>query len=293
MRICPKCRQGSLPDHWQCSSCEYQPQRENGFVLFAPDLMKEHEGFPPERYPVIARLESESFWFRSRNKLILWILNRQFSQMKTFLEIGCGTGFVLSGVNSAFPEVSLSASEIDSAGLPYIRQKVEAANVFQMDARHIPFREEFDVIGAFDVIEHIDEDEEVLSQIYNACKPGGGVIITVPQHPSLWSEVDVFSCHKRRYTKNELIGKIQKAGFEIVDTTSFVTLLLPLMLLSRLKIKSKKKDFDPMKEWSIPGFLNRILEGIMSFERILIKAGLRFPAGGSLLCVGKKKKAYE
>lgn len=293
MRICPQCSQDSLSDNWQCSSCQYQPKRENGFVLFAPDLMKEHEGFPPERYPVIARLESGSFWFRARNKLILWILNHQFRQMKTFLEIGCGTGFVLSGIHSAFPEVSLSASEIDSAGLPYIRQKVETADIFQMDARHIPFREEFDVIGAFDVIEHIDEDEEVLRQIYNACKPGGGVVITVPQHRFLWSEVDTFSHHKRRYTKKELIGKIQEAGFEIVDITSFVSIILPLMLLSRLRIKSKKKDYDPMKEWSMPGFLNRMLELIMGFERILIKAGLRFPAGGSLLCIGRKNKAHE
>ncbi len=293
MIICPQCCQESLSEDWQCPSCQYQPRREDGFVLLAPDLMKDHEGFPPERYPLMARLESGSFWFRSRNKLILWILKRRFPQMKTFFEIGCGTGFVLSGVHSAFPEVSLSASEIDPAGLPFVRQKVESADIFQMDARRIPFREEFDVIGAFDVIEHIEEDEEVLSQIYNACKPGGGVIITVPQHPSLWSEVDVFTCHKRRYTKNELVGKIQRAGFEVIETTSFVSLLLPLMLLSRLKIKSKKEDFDPMREWSLPGFLNRILEWVMGFERILIKAGLRFPAGGSLLCVGKKSEDHE
>ena len=289
MRVCPQCCQGPLSENWQCPSCQYQPRQEDGFVLFAPDQIEEHEGFPAERYPVLARFESGNFWFRSRNKLILWILKRYFPGMKTFFEIGCGTGFVISSVASAFPDVSLSASEIDSAGLPFVRQKVERAEIFQMDARHIPFREQFDVIGAFDVIEHIEEDEEVLSQIYNACKPGGGVIITVPQHPFLWSEVDVYSCHKRRYTKNELVAKIQRAGFEIVDTISFVSLLLPLMFLSRLMTKSKKEDFDPMRELSLPRFLSRILEGIMDFERILIRAGLRFPAGGSLLCVGKKK----
>jgi len=288
MRVCPQCCRGPLSENWQCPSCQYQPRREEGWLLFAPDLMKEHEGFPPERYPILARFESGNFWFRSRNKLILWFLKRRFRPMKTFLEIGCGTGFVLSGVRSAFPEVSLSASEIDSAGLPFVRQKVESADIFQMDARRIPFREEFDVIGAFDVIEHIEKDEEVLSQIYNACKPGGGVIITVPQHPSLWSEVDVFSSHQRRYTKNELVGKIQRAGFEIVETTSFVSLLLPLMFLSRLKPQYKKEDFDPMRELSLPRFLNWMFCWIMDFERVLIKAGLRFPAGGSLLCVGKK-----
>ena len=288
MRVCPQCHQEDLFENWQCPSCQYQPRRENGFVLFAPDLMKEHEGFPPERYPVLARNEADNFWFRSRNKLILWILKRQFQSMENFLEIGCGTGFVLSGVASAFPEARLSASEIDLAGLPFVRQNVPDSRIFQMDARHIPFKEEFDVIGAFDVIEHIEEDEKVLNQIYNACKPGGGVIITVPQHPSLWSEVDVFSQHKRRYTKKELVSKIKRAGFEVLETISFVSLLLPMMYLSRLKNDSKK-DFDPMREFSMPGILNRTLEVILDFERILIQAGLGFPAGGSLLCVGKKQ----
>lgn len=290
MRICLKCRQGDLSENWQCPSCHYQPQREGGFLVFAPELMKEHEGFPAERYPVLAPYESGNFWFRSRNKLVLWMLKRCFQQMSTFLEIGSGTGFVLSGVHSAFPGASLSASEIDSAGLPFVRDRVENANVFQMDARRIPYREEFDVIGAFDVIEHIEEDEEVLSQIFTACKPGGGVIITVPQHPSLWSEADVFACHKRRYTKNELVGKIQKAGFEIVDSISFVSLLVPLMLLSRLRLKSKDEDYDPMREYLMPRFFNWMLEQIMNFERFLIQIGLRFPVGGSLLCVGRKPK---
>ena len=289
MRICLKCQQGSLSEDWECPSCHYQPLRKEGIVLFAPELIEEYKGFPPERYPLLAELESANFWFRSRNKLVLWILKRHFRDMKNFLEIGCGTGYVLSGVASAFPETRLSASEIDSAGLPFVRQKAQNADMFQMDARHIPFREEFDLIGAFDVIEHIEEDEKVLSQIYNACKPGGGVIITVPQHPSLWSEVDVFSHHKRRYAKNELICKIQKAGFEIVEIISFVSLLLPILLMSRLK-KESKKDFDPMREFAIPGFLNQVLETVMDFERVLIKMGLRFPAGGSLLCIGKKQK---
>jgi len=257
-------------------------------VLFAPDLVEAHQGFPPERYPLLARHESDNFWFRSRNKLVLWILKRHFQNMQNFLEIGCGTGFVLSGVASTFPEVSLSASEIDSAGLPFVRQKAPGAEIFQMDACQIPFEEEFDVIGAFDVIEHIEEDEKVLGQIYNACKPGGGVVITVPQHPWLWSEIDAFSHHKRRYTRKELLGKIKGAGFEIIATISFVSLLLPMMVLSRLK-NSSQKDFDPMREFSMPRILNRTLEGIMSFERILIQAGLGFPGGGSLLCVGKKR----
>ncbi|MEE8206562.1 MAG: class I SAM-dependent methyltransferase [Nitrospinaceae bacterium] len=256
-------------------------------MLFAPGLAEEHEGFPAGKYPALAKVESKNFWFRSRNKLIVRVLNRHFGNQKSFLEIGCGTGFVLSGVAAAFPEARMSASEIDLAGLPFVRQRVARAEIFQVDARQIPYQQEFDVIGAFDVIEHIEEDEKVLNQIYNACKPGGGVVITVPQHPWLWSPIDTLSCHKRRYTKKELVRKIKRAGFEIVETISFVSLLLPLMLVSRLRTVSEK-DLDPMRELSLPKFLNRMFCWIMDLERVLIQAGLRLPVGGSLLCVGKK-----
>ena len=287
MRICLKCGQGLLPDNWQCSSCHFQPLQQDGFRLFAPGLAEEHEGFPAGKYPALAKVESENFWFRSRNKLIVRILSRHFGNQKSFLEIGCGTGFVLSGVAAAFPEARMSASEIDLAGLPFVRQRVARAEIFQMDACQIPFKDEFDVIGAFDVIEHIEEDEKVLNQIYNACKPGGGVIITVPQHPWLWSPLDTHSHHKRRYTKKELVGKIKEAGFEVAETFSFVSLLMPFMWLSRLKSASGK-DYDPMRELALPKFINWVFCRFMDLERVLFKAGVQFPLGGSLLCVANK-----
>jgi len=139
------------------------------------------------------------------------------------------------------------------------------------------------------VIEHIEEDEQVLSQIYNACRPGGGVVITVPQHPWLWSPLDDFGKHKRRYSNKELVGKMEGAGFDVVESASFMSLLLPFVLLSRLRYKMGS-DVDPARELSLSGWVNRIFEGIMTFERMLFKKDLRFPAGSSLLCVGKKKR---
>lgn len=287
MRVCLQCDHSFLSANWECPSCNHQPVQQDGFRLFAPELAKNNEGFPLGRYPALAKVESENFWFQSRNKLVVKALDRHFGNFKNFLEIGCGTGFVLSGVNSAYPEVSLSASEINIEGLPFVRQRVGKAQVFQMDARRIPFREEFDVIGAFDVIEHITDDETVLAQIYSACKPGGGVIITVPQHPWMWSPLDTHSHHKRRYTRKELVHKIQEAGFEVVETISFVSVLFPLMLYSRLKAATEK-NFDPLQIWALPKSVNRILGWVMRFERVLIASGIRFPFGGSLLCVGKK-----
>jgi SAM-dependent methyltransferase len=157
-----------------------------------------------------------------------------------------------------------------------------------MDARRIPFREEFDVIGAFDVLEHIKEDEAVLTQMYQATRKGGGILITVPHHPFLWSTSDDFARHARRYQTRELRNKVKKAGFEVLRMTSFVSLLLPLLALSRLKQRFSREPFDPSAEFNISSSVNTALEKILDAERTLIRAGLSLPAGGSLLLAGRR-----
>jgi SAM-dependent methyltransferase len=81
-----------------------------------------------------------------------------------------------------------------------------------MDAQRIPYREEFDVAGAFDVIEDVENDRAVLQELRTALAPGGGLILTVPQHPALWSEYDVRAGHVRRYRASELRAKVIGVG---------------------------------------------------------------------------------
>ena len=157
-----------------------------------------------------------------------------------------------------------------------------------MDARRIPFRGEFDVVGAFDVIEHIEDDRAVLAELGAAAAPAGGLLLTVPQHPFLWSEYDVRAGHLRRYSARELGAKVMEAGLEIVRMTSFVALLLPFMYLSRRAQRAPGADYDPLAELRIAPWLNRVLEGALGAERVLIKAGVDFPVGGSLLVVARR-----
>ena len=274
---------------WQCPSCHFEPDQIAGFPAFAPNLAEANDGFQASYFDELAPLEANNFWFRSRNQLIIWALGHYFPNMKNYLEIGCGTGFVLSGVKQAFPHLHLSGSEIFSNGLIYAKTRVGQCDIFQMDARHIPFEDEFDIIGGFDVLEHITEDEEVLAQLHRAVRPGGGIVLTVPQHAFLWSKADECACHVRRYSSGELKKKVRKAGFELVKSTSFVSLLLPLMVISRLRQRSGDKDYDSMAELKLSGAINKILEQIMRLERALIRMGLPFPAGGSLLLVARKR----
>lgn len=288
MKICISCGAKFTDSNWLCPACFSRPGQVNGYLSFAPEEAQSNEGFQPHHFAELADAEAGHFWFRSRNRLIIWALRHFFPRARNFLEIGCGTGFVLSGVAEANPQLEMSGSEIHSAGLNYAANRVKHATLFQMDARDIPFENEFDVIGAFDVLEHIEEDEKVLAQMFHAISAGGGVILTVPQHRFLWSQQDEYACHVRRYEAQELHDKVEQAGFRVESATSFVSLLLPLMFLSRLSKRKPVENYDAAQEFRISGPANRVLERVLDLERMMIRAGISFPAGGSRLMIARK-----
>ena len=267
----------------------------HGFRAFAPSLATRGPGFRESFFAELFALEAQNFWFRARNELILWAMSRYFSGLRNFLEIGCGTGYVLSGVRAAFPSAALVGSEIFVSGLAFAAGRVPSAEFYQIDATAIPFREHFDVIGAFDVLEHIEDDESVLQQVTQALVPGGGFLLTVPQHPSLWSPQDDHAHHVRRYTAVEIRRKLMRSGLEVIRVTSFMSLLLPMMAASRLRMRASRADgaFDAMAELRQPRAINAILEHVMGAERLLIRHGVSFPAGGSLLVVARRPRSME
>jgi SAM-dependent methyltransferase len=261
----------------------------NGILAHALDLASAGSGFRSEFFSELAGLEATNFWFRARNELIVWALRRYKPEAETFLEVGCGTGYVLSGIANACPEIVLTGSEVFSEGLSYAAARVRTAHLMQMDARRVPFVEEFDAIGAFDVLEHIDEDEAVLAQLYRALKPGGALFLTVPQHPWLWSDCDAHACHVRRYTRIDIEGKVRQSGFELVRSTSFVTILLPAMIFSRFWRNGKRDKFDAARELRIHPALNGFFYSLLLLEIAGIRRGMDYPVGGSRFIAARKK----
>lgn len=289
MRLCPACAAPLASEGWNCPACGHQAQQRAGFLALAPELAAQSEGFDPALFAELAALEETNFWFRARNRLIVCALKRHVPAFSDFLEVGCGTGYVLQGVAAAFPGARICGTEAQTEGLQFAASRVSRASFMQMDARHMPFEREFDVIGAFDVIEHIVEDDIVLAQMHRALRPSGHLLLTVPQHPFLWSEYDVRAHHVRRYTGGELRQKLARSGFEIVKMTSFVSVLLPLMMLSRLTRRTESPDYDPLAELRIGRLTNTLLELALDVERVLIRAGIPLPVGGSLLAVARRE----
>lgn len=289
MKRCIDCHSNHESSLCKCPNCDFTPISINGFEAYAPKLAHDGGGFKENYFSELAALEDTNFWFRSRNQLILWAIERYCPNFRSFLEIGCGTGYVLSGVAKKFPNRKLSGSEIFVAGLSFAAERLPHTEFMQMDARNIPFKGEFDVIGAFDVLEHIKEDEEVLAQMYTALNPKGLMLLTVPQHTWLWSATDDHACHVRRYTKKDLHQKIKAAGFEVIKSTSFIAMLLPAMIISRFcQKKTSNKKIDATAELRISPWLNAFFYQILRCELVMIKQGVNFRLGGSRLVVAQK-----
>jgi SAM-dependent methyltransferase len=291
MKLCGSCGRGFVSPGWTCPWCGTGPQNRRGFLSFPTEEPNEGESYLPEYFPQLFELEKGSFWFRHRTRIILHAMSRYFPSEGNTLEIGCGTGFILSEIRKRHPHMMLSGSDLFAEGLQYASSRVPDAAFYQMDACRMPFDSEFDLILALDILEHIEDDTKALGEIYRSIRPGGGLIVTVPQHRWLWSIQDEKAFHQRRYARSELVGRMQDQGFQIVRVTSFVSLLLPLMVLSRVTGRlaaSRSEEYDPLRELKISPGLNAVMQAVCFLESMLLKSGVGLPAGGSLLCVGIK-----
>lgn len=287
MNRCPAC---GAPDivRRRCARCGFEPVELEGFLAYAPELAAGGPGYDPRHFEVLASLEAEHFWFQARNQLILSAFAHHFRSASSYLEVGCGTGFVLQAMSTAFPSLAVSASELFVEGLRFASLSNPRARLFQMDATRLPFDSSFDVIGAFDVLEHIEDDARAAAELFRATKTGGGVVLTVPQHAWLWSAQDEAAHHCRRYRPGQLEALLVAAGFRIADSQSFVSLLLPAMLAVRRLGSAPATKLDPYREFRLPRWLNHTCRQIMRVELALIEAGSRFPVGGSRLVVARK-----
>jgi SAM-dependent methyltransferase len=300
-RLCPGCGAASpvapgdalWPLAWRCASCGYRLPRAAGFAQLAAALDETNEGFALEGIDPLATVEEDHFWFGNRNEMVRWLVQRYAPTAGRVLEIGCGTGFVLSALRQALPAATITGSELHSRGLAAAhRRHGEAIELIQMDARHCHLAETVDLVGAFDVLEHIPQDGDVLSEICRILKPGGILIATVPQHPWMWSTADDLARHQRRYRLGELARKARSAGLQPLYQSSFVTLAFPLMVAMRLlaRLRPTKQSLAAISEThlNVNPAANSVLRGLGRVEQALRRAGVPLPFGGSQVLVASK-----
>lgn len=300
-RLCRSCGAPSAieftdelwPRAWRCTECGCSAPTAGGFVSLATALDHENEGFDLGAFDLLAKVEAEHFWFVARNELICWLVRRFAAGAQRVLEVGCGTGFALYALRQALPGAQIAGGELHNAGLAVASQRHGAAvELLQMDARDSGLVDAVDLVGAFDVLEHIADDGAALRGIARMLKPGGTLIATVPQHPWLWSSADDLARHQRRYRSNELAEKAKAAGLEPVYRSSFMTLSLPLMAASRIRERNRATprslEEQVAAEFRLSPLTNKAMLLLARLEHTLRRAGLPLPVGGSQVLVARR-----
>lgn len=283
---CVGCGSQLRRGEWACIRCLETACNDYLRTPDVPEASTVRTGYDPSLFERMAAIEPTSFWFRGRNKVILSALDRWFPDARSFLEVGCGTGYVLSAIVGARRNLEAVGAELFPEGLRVARRRLKGVPLVQMDARSLNVDGAFDVVGAFDVLEHIDHDEDALRSMLKALRPGGGLVATVPQHRWLWSQADEFAGHARRYKRRELTRRMLGAGFELLWTTSFVTLLLPVVTTSRLV--ASQHSYSLEREFGLPRQIDWLCERTLDLERAALSRGVSVPVGGSLLVVAQR-----
>ena len=287
MRLCVSCAATLNGAGWACPRCGLTPPVVDGVTVLAPELAQGNPVDAVYRYEALRAAERRHFWFNSRFRLIVWAIERYFPDVQSLFDAGCGTGGVLSALRLRLPRVRIVAGDAHLSGLAFARRQQPEIAFVQIDLRRLPYDREFDVVGLFDVLEHLDDDEQALRELFRSTRPGGGLIVTVPQHRFLWSALDEFSHHRRRYSRRELVEKISRAGYVVQRATSFMSVTLPLQLASRL-LQQDAVTLDPVAELQLNPVVNGVLRAMCSVERSMIVSGCSLPVGGSLLAIARR-----
>lgn len=128
----------------------------------------------------------------------------------SLIDIGAGNGLILKFFKLKGLEVAGVELEKDQVHQMQIDYKLQGVKVVQGDITKLKGEANFDVVIASDVIEHIENDESALKNLYSFVRQGGYLVITVPAHMHLYGKRDKNWGHYRRYDKNNLIKKIEK-----------------------------------------------------------------------------------
>lgn len=255
--------------------------------------------YDPEYFAPLFAVEDRHFWFRGRNPLIARLVHRlasAFGPGYRVLEAGCGTGSVLRALEQECTGGSVYGMDLFREGLHFAQMRVSCGLV-QGDIHHPPFAVGFQVIGLFDVLEHLPDDGRVLRDLRAMLAPGGALVLTVPANKALWSYFDEASRHVRRYEQAELRQRLEQNGFQVEYLSPYMMSIYPLVWLNR-KLASRwqgarqddtrRSETLSEKELSIIPGINEILAWVLGAEARWVYAGRRLPFGTSLIAVARR-----
>ena len=239
-------------------------------------------------YAIMDEVEGSHWWFVGRRKILESFLEPIVEKLGGrstelhILDVGCGTG---ANVEMLSQYGQAEGVDVSDDALEFCKQK--GLKVQKGLAESLPYEDEaFDLTTALDVVEHLDDDIAGLEEMFRVTRKGGYSLVFVPAFMWLWGVQDDISNHRIRYTKRQIVDRLEKAGYSVERATyanwTFFTPILAgrtIMKLTGIKPESENNI-------TISG-LNGILGKVFGSERFWLRH-LNFPLGVSIVVVARR-----
>jgi SAM-dependent methyltransferase len=254
-----------------------------------------HRSYDPSCFDSLAAIEERHFWFKARSRVITTLTRQITADLAPgyrVLEVGCGTGYVLGGLERACPSGSVIGMDVHTEGFRHARQR-SSCSLLQADVHTAPFTSAFDMIGVFDVLEHLHDDLTVLHELHSLLKPGGKLLVTVPAHPGLWSYFDEYSHHCRRYTAAELKDKLRSVGYRVEYATEYMAAIFGLVFMGRKFARLRTSGPTSVQQLAaydlkVVPVIKDVLAWALSHEARWVARRRQIPFGASLVAIAAK-----
>lgn len=234
----------------------------------------------------------------SRNAVVDALRLYGFPTDGAVIEVGCSSGFLLQDLRQEFPHAEIVGADIVVKPLERLAESLPGVPLVQMDLLQCPLGErQFDAVVAVNVLEHIEDDRAALEKMAGILKPGGILVLEVPQGPDLYDYYDTYLRHFRRYSKKDLLAKIAASGLQLqkIDFLGFVP-YLPFWVVKKLNrlrfgLRGEKSfNIEKMVRDQIKATArSRALDFAFAIDKVLSRK-FSFPQG--IRCVAVSRAPY-
>jgi SAM-dependent methyltransferase len=223
--------------------------------------------------------QPEYWWYRARSKLLEAALGEFLGTAHRLLDVGSADG---PSVEWMHGDHERFAVDLDPRGLTPGRDVCASATA-------LPFPDAtFDVIGAFDVIEHCASEDAIIGELARVLAPGGRLLVSVPAYQWAWTHHDVQAGHHRRYTRPRLVAAVERSGLTVLRATHGFAGVFPFFAAERLARRIRPATPGPGSSLpQVSGPMDRLLTGLSSTEAKLLR-GHDLPFGSSVFLAAER-----